>query len=74
MRNAFLFRSRRKMSFRNDVSSLPYKAIIVWFPSVSMYLSSQLFIIVQLHPFNNVYSLGELCCAFFFYLIDFFYG
>lgn len=51
-----LIRSQRKMTFRSDApSSLPYKAIIVWFPSVSMDLSSQPFIIAQIRPVKNAY-------------------
>lgn len=51
-----LIRSQGKMTFRSDVpSSLPYKAVIVWFPSVSMDLSSQQFIIAQLRPFKDTY-------------------
>lgn len=51
-----LIRSQGKMTFRSDVpSSLPYKAVIVWFPSVSMDLSSQQFIIAQLRPFRDTY-------------------
>lgn len=44
-------------TFRNDMpSSLPYKAVIVWFPSVSRDLSSQQFVIAQLRPFKDTYS------------------
>lgn len=51
-----LIRSQGKMTFRSDVpSSLPYKAVTVWFPSVSMDLSSQQFIIAQLRPFKDTY-------------------
>lgn len=61
------------MFLRNDAStSLPYKASIVWFPPVSMYSHAQQFIIAQLCPFNNVYSLGKICYASL--LIDFVMG
>lgn len=52
-----LFWSQRKVTSRNDVpSSLPYKVIIIWFPSVSMDLNSQQFIIAQLRPFKDTYG------------------
>lgn len=63
-------RSSCKMFLGNDVSTyLPYKASIVWFPPVFMYSCSQQFIIAQLCPLNNAYSLGKICCTFL--LIDF---
>lgn len=52
-----LIRSRRRRTFLNDMpSSLPYKAVIVWFPSVSRDLGSQQFVIAQLRPFKDTYS------------------
>lgn len=47
-------------------SDLYHIRYIVWFPSVSVYLSSQQFKIAKLHPFSDIYiySLGDYVMLF----------